>query len=357
MPKVAVIILTYNGLKYLPNLLGSLFDFLPQTLEEEVIVVDNHSSDGTVPWLRENYASVAILEQSANLGFAAGNNVGLRYALERNFDYLLLLNQDTIVTSGYLEQLVGELEKNPRAAAVQPKLMLYPLTDLVNSLGNVIHYLGFGYTYGNKTRIHDPRPSRRGGQSRKPTNEINYCSGAACLLRASALKKAGLFDDQLFIYHEDLDLGWRFSLLGYRNLICPEAVVYHQYEFSRSIRKYYYMERNRFIVLLKNYHWLTILVILPALVIMEVGLLFFSFGNGWRREKLEGYAYFLKPSSWRAIFVKRAAIQKIRQFKDREIVRSFSGKIEHQEVDNPVVRAINPFFDAYWQVVKNLIFW
>ena len=83
------------------------------------------------------------------------------------------------------------------------------------------------------------------------------------------------------MYHEDLDLGWRMKLLGYNNIVAKTSVVYHSYEFSRSIKKYYYMERNRFIVMFQNYKLGTILLILPVLVIMEMGLLLFSLSNGF----------------------------------------------------------------------------
>ena len=359
MKKTAIIILTFNGQKYLPALLGSIFKSEPVSVKQEIIVIDNSSDDDTISWIKQNYPQVTLLEQPKNLGFSAGNNIGIKYAIDNGFDYVMLLNQDTIVSQGYLDKLVESIESDNSIAAVQPKLMLYPLTELINSMGNVIHYLGFGYTYGHKMRNVEPETRIRvtGNRLRVPGFEINYCSGAACLMRVEILKKIGLFDENLFIYHEDLELGWRIKLMGYRNFIAPEAVVYHQYEFSRSIKKYYYMERNRFIVLFQNYRCITILLILPALIIMELGLFIFSFKNGWWREKIKVYFYFLNPFSWLKIIKKRKAIQKARVKSDREVVCDFSGKIEHQEIDSPLMSFANPFFNVYWQIVKRMIVW
>ncbi|OGY89714.1 MAG: hypothetical protein A2927_00155 [Candidatus Komeilibacteria bacterium RIFCSPLOWO2_01_FULL_45_10] len=349
MKKVAIIIVCYNGLKYLPKLLGSIFTFQPETVQQEIIVIDNASMDNSVPWLKQNYPALKIFGQSKNLGFAQGNNLGLKYAITNDFDYAMLLNQDTIIEDGYLDKLVAKAESNPAMAAVQPKILLYPLTDLINSVGNVIHYLGFGYTFGHKSANRE---------SRIKNHEINYCSGAACLLKLAVLKKVGLFDEKLFMYHEDLDLGWRFLLAGYQNVIELSAVVYHQYEFSRSIKKYYFLERNRLIVIFQNYKLLTLLLILPALILMEIGLFIFSFFNGWWPKKLKVYLYFLNPQNWLKIIKTRSQIQQSRKKGDRAVVAKFSGLILHQEISNQLMEKIaNPLFNAYWQVVKKLIVW
>lgn len=356
MKKVAIIIVNYNGIKYLPDLLGSIFDYKPSSVNQEVILVDNNSVDDSVSLVKEYFTQVKILEQGKNLGFAKGNNIGMQYAIDHDFDYVMLLNQDTIVTQGYLDLLVNKIESDIKIAAVQPRLMLHPQTDLINSLGNVIHFLGFGYTFGHRQKIQDTLRQTQGG-ARYKIQEINYCSGAACLLKVKILKEVGLFDEDLFMYHEDLDLGWRFRLMGYQNTIVLDSVVYHKYEFSRSIKKYYFMERNRFIVIFKNYKIGTLILILPTLIIMEAGLFLFSFTNGWWKEKLKVYAYFLNPINWVKILKKRKFVQSLRIVSDQQIVSDFSGKIEHQEVDSLVVKAINPFFNTYWQIVKRMIIW
>jgi len=349
MKKVAVIIVNYNGKKYLPNLFGSIFKYPPQKAGWEIIVVDNNSADGSDLWLIKNYPNLTLLKQEKNLGFAEGNNVGIRYAAQHGFDYVMLLNQDIIVTENYLDRLAETAESDERIAAVQPKIMLYPDKELVNSAGNIIHFLGFGYTRGHKL------PNSK---FQITDSQVNYCSGAAVLYKLAVLKKVGLFNGDFFMYHEDLDLGWRLSLAGYQNVINPAAVVYHQYEFSRSIKKFYYMERNRYLTIFQNYRLGTILLILPALVFMELGLFAWSFKNGWWSEKIRVYAYFLNPFNWSRLLRVRKNVQRLRVEKDRAVVRRFSGKIEHQEVNGPLLTSVvNPVFNLYWQVMKNLILW
>ncbi|MBU1036404.1 glycosyltransferase family 2 protein [Patescibacteria group bacterium] len=348
MKRVAIIILTFNGQKYLPKLLGSIFDCRSNLANFEVIVVDNCSTDKTVDYINKNFSQVLVLPQNNNWGFAKGNNIGMEYAIKKQFDYVFLLNQDIIVTVNFLDKLILAIEKDNNLAAVQPLLMLYPDTQKVNSLGNVIHFLGFGYTYGHQQKI-DELPQN--------IKEINYCSGAACLIKTEVLKKIGLFNEDFFMYHEDLDLGWRLKLMNYRQEVVREAIVYHQYEFSRSIKKYYFMERNRFMVILQNYHLLTLILILPALLLMEIGLFIFSFKNGWWQEKLKVYGYFFDFKNWKKIINHRKITQRLRRKKEKQVVADFSGKIEHQEINNPLLNIINPFFDLYWQIVKLLIIW
>ncbi|MFA6304867.1 MAG: glycosyltransferase family 2 protein [Patescibacteria group bacterium] len=363
MKKVAIIIVNFNGQKYLPGLLGSIFNNPPQTVNQQVIFVDNASHDESVEYVRENFSQIVVLEQEINWGFAKGNNLGIKYAQAHNFDYVFLLNSDALLEVGCLDILVNRIEQSNQIAAVQSKILLWPLTDLINSVGNVIHYLGFGYTNGHKTpnTIHDPAQldnTRSSSAGQHTINEINYCSGAACLIKLEVLNKIGLFNEGFFMYHEDLDLGWRFLLSGYKNQVVPEAIVYHKYEFSRSIKKFYFMERNRWLVILANYDLRTLLLIFPALLVMEIGLFIFSFKNGWWREKIKIYLYFLKPTSWQKLCQTRRKIQSSRIVKDREIVVNFSGVIEHQEVNSWLMeKVINKIFNAYWLVIKKLIIW
>src|SRR3989338_5424082 len=175
MKKAATIIVNYNGQKYLPDLLGSIFSNPSNQVLQEVIVVDNASTDGSLAWLKENYPQVNVLAQTENYGFAKGNNIGITWAMNHGCDYVFLLNSDTLVTAGCLDKLVRAIEQDETIAAIQPKILLWPLTDLINSLGNVIHYLGFGYTDGHKTLAMIQARANS-------VQEINYCSGAACLM-------------------------------------------------------------------------------------------------------------------------------------------------------------------------------
>ena len=222
MNKVAIIIVNYNGRQYLEDCLGSLscLDYP----DYKIFFVDNASTDDSVAYVKNGFPQVEIIVNQENLGFAAGNNVAMRKALEQDFDYLCLINQDTISEADFLSKLVEVVESGQEVAAVQPRLMLHPETTKVNSLGNAIHYLGFGYSQGAyKPFLGDLEPF-----------EAAYASGAAVLLKTGILRQIGLFDPDFFMYHEDLDLGWRLRLAGYKTLVVPAAVVYHKYDSTCS---------------------------------------------------------------------------------------------------------------------------
>jgi GT2 family glycosyltransferase len=175
------------------------------------------------------------------------------------------------------------------------------------------------------------------------------------MYRAEALKEVGLFDEEFWMYNEDEDHGWRFWLAGWRVVLAPEAVVYHKYEFAKSIKQYYWMDRNRILCILKNYSLLILLLILPAFIIMEFGLVLFSLKGGWFKEKIKVWFYFLNPLKWVYIIQARRDSQAVRKIKDKDIVDLISGRIWYQEIDDWKLRFINPVFEFYWRIVKRII--
>lgn len=345
--KVAVVIVTYNSARFIPDCLGSLSRMAKDGLDVDVIVIDNGSKDDSVALLK-GYPFAEVVATGKNLGFAGGNNLGIRMATERGAAYAYLLNHDTEVRPDFLVEAVRLAEAEPKAGSVQSLLLLSPDKDLVNSTGNAIHFLGFGYCLDYRRRADALRlPSRR---------EIAYASGAGVLLRVEALRKVGLFDEELFLYHEDLDLGWRLRLAGFVNLLAPASVVHHKYEFSRSISKYYFMERNRYLVFMKNLRLWTLLLLAPFMLVTEVALALASLRSGWWKEKLKVCAYFLRPASWRYLARARRETGRIRAVGDREIVRLFVPTITYQEVAGPFTKYVaNPLMTLTWAVVRLLI--
>ncbi len=345
--KVLIVIVNYNSSEYIGDCLSSLAKITYSADFFEILIIDNASTDGSVEYIKKNWTEIKLIENKKNLGFARGNNIGFDYAIKNGFDYVYLLNQDTVVSPNFLEEVVKIAEGNSKIGAVQSKLLLYHEKGKINSIGNEIHYLGFAFAGGYLQP--DQEISVR---------EITYPSGASVLFKVSVLKTIGLFNPEFFMYHEDVDLGWRIWLGGYKVILAPKSVVYHKYQFSRSIKKYYYMERNRRLVLLQNYKLLTLLVISPACLLMDISMFIYSFFAGWWWQYLRVYIYFLKPGSWYKIFKARRVVQKNRQVGDKALVKRFMGKIEFQELENPILRYIaNPVLSLYWQLVKNLIQW
>lgn len=349
MLKIAIIILVYNGRNYLPSLLSSLNRQKNNNLKVEIIIVDNNSSDDSIKYIEDNFPEIRIINNERNLGFAEGNNIGIKYALDKEFDFVGLLNQDIIVDENWLEPLIDRLKSSDKIAAVQPKIMHWPEKEKINSYGNILHYLGFGFTSFNGEREEEVKSYPR---------VINYASGAAVIFKSNALRKVGLFDKSFFMYHEDTDLSLRMKLSGFQIEFVPDSKVFHQYVFSKSIKKFYFIERNRFIILLKFYKILTLIIILPALIFLELGLIIQSLFNGFFLQRLKVYIYFLNPLNLINILRKRFSIQSQRIIKDRDIFKELSGEIKFQEIDNFFLKFIfNPVLRLYKQIIQTIIIW
>jgi GT2 family glycosyltransferase len=356
LPRVAVVTVLYRCEKFMRGLLDSvaLVDYPRERLE--LHLVDNGAGDGTLAAARREIErlgarlpTVVVHEPGANVGFAIGNNIGLRAALERGADYCFLLNPDATFEPAALKEAVRVARSEQNVGSVQSLLVLGEEPEVVNTSGNHIHFLGFGYVGGYR------RP--RALVSSEP-REIAFSSGACVLLPASILRQVGLLDETLWLYHEDLDLGWRIRLAGFCNVIAPTSVCRHFYEFSRAQSKWYWMERNRWIVVLKNYRLATLLLLLPALLVADCGLLLMAAKAGWLLPKVRSLAWFLRPSSWRYLWRGRRAIAHIRRVPDSEVLRHFTAVIDFPDFRSPVItKVIEPVWKAMLVVLRLLVHW
>lgn len=362
--KVAIILINYKDYakKFLIDCVAGI---RAQDYEGEIktFVVDNSTSSESFGYLAQTIPEAELILNKANDGFAKGNNDAMKLALAQGFDFVFCLNMDTIITANAVSKMLEVFggQKNKELSitnyelrpvgAVQARLMLHPETNKINSLGNATHFLGFGYSIGYNENV------KKAKTGEIKTTSICYPSGAAVMFSREALNAVGFFDEEFWMYNEDQDLGWRVWLAGFSCVLANEAVVYHKYEFSRSITKYYWMDRNRIIAILKNYHILTLLLILPAFLVMEIGLILFSWKSGWWPEKKKVWLYFIKPRTWLYLWRARRESQRLRQVKDSDIIKLFAGTIWYQEVDDWKLRVINPVFRLYWKAIKFIIFW
>ncbi|MDQ7815006.1 MAG: glycosyltransferase family 2 protein [Patescibacteria group bacterium] len=356
-PKVDVLVLLYKNAQFMRALFEGVAaqDYPREAWRLKFI--DNNPGDGTldeVKRLMQEYAGrlpeVVIREPGENLGFTGGNNILFRESAEEGVDYVYLLNGDAAFEIGALSAAVRVAEADEKIGAVQSLLVLQQNPDEINSWGNALHYLGFGYAYGyHKRRKEAPRN----------VVDIAYPSGAGVLLRVSAVARAGgLFQERFQAYHEDLDLGWRIWLAGYRCVMAPQSVVQHHYEFSRSIQKWFWMERNRWFVILMNYKIATLVWLAPQLIAAESALWVFAVAKGWWRDKLKVYGYFLKAETWRYIADQRKAVNGFRVRRDREILAMTSPTIAYQDVESwPVKALLNPIGKTLHWVTKMVVLW
>ncbi|MFA5127910.1 MAG: glycosyltransferase family 2 protein [Patescibacteria group bacterium] len=361
-PKIAIIYLSYNSESYLDDVVSSLKHLTYPKDKVEFVVVDNpHPEHGdSMKILREKFLPISggeiphvtLLGQKTNLGFAGGNNVGIKWAIDAGFDYIFLHNHDGFIAAGSLEPLVEAMEADDNIGAAQPMILLHPETDLVNTSGNAFQYLGFGYCDNFRKRF-DARDF-------KEAFETSYASGAAVLLRVDLLKKFGGWDEDYFMYHEDIEYSFRLRAAGYKIIVVRDSIFYHKYQFSRLKEKMYYIERNRFGLLISYLKISTLLLLLPMAIILELGLLLYALKCGWIKQKLVAYRYWLQASNWRLWLAKRRRLAQIRKISDRNFICSFTGKISFGDKDfnSSVLRYVgNPIMSAYWFVIKNLIFW
>ncbi len=335
--------------KYLSACIGSIRQ---QDYEGEmkIFMTDNKTSPESFLFLSKTVPEAELVLNQGNDGFAKGVNDSIRLALFQNFDYIAVISIHSTIATNYISELVNVLESDKKIGVAQA-LVLMPDKKIINSLGNETHFLGFGYCNGYKDDLGSKNLDFNS------VHEIFYPSGASMIFKKEILEKIGLLDEEYWMYNEDQEIGWRLRLAGYKCVLAPRAQMYSSYEFLRSIQKYYWMDRNRILVILECYHILTLTLIFPVLIIMELGLILFSLKTGWFKERIKVWKYFLTLRTWIYIIRARKRNQKLRVVRDREIIKLISGRIWYQEVDDWKLRFINPVFNFYWSIVKKIVAW
>lgn len=358
LPKVGIIYLNFPTKNWERDIDRAMRSFesidYPRESLELIIVEPEKTSPRIKDWFDAKWMSSKslphvhyMMNRGENIGFAENNNLGFEKARELGCDYAHLTNEDTDVDPQYLKYAVECAESDARIGVVQSLILLGDDRERINSSGNAYHFLGFGYS--NDYRA--PRSTVRAG-------EIGYASGAATLVRVSALKDRPLFDKKLFMYHEDTDLSLDLKSRGFKVVIEPRSIVWHYYEFAKNKINYYWMERNRWVLMLSYYKLWTLFLIAPIALVMDIALSLFAIKNGWFDMKWKQVREWFDPAFWKWIHARRRAIRKSRTVGDRELLRLAVADIRFQEesVSNPVLEYIgNPLMKVYWAVVKLLI--
>jgi hypothetical protein len=344
VPLVYVIVLSWNGLDWLKVCIPSLLKTKYKNFK--TVVVDNGSTDGSQRFIKKNFPAVTLIENDENLGFSAGNNIGIKYAIQKGADYVVLLNNDTVVDEYWLGELV-KAAGSKEVGACTSKFLLYDKKGVINSAGGQVNFLGFAWPVGLNEKDRGQYTER----------EVAFGCAASLLLKTTVLKEVGLFDPSYFIYADDTDLSWRIRLRGYKILYAPKSVVWHKYSATMQTRrkKYKYLiERNRITTILKNYSLKSLLLISPALVFIEFSVLLYSICDGWPLEKIRGWVWNLLHL--KEIIKKRREVQKIRKVEDKKIIELFSGPIEYADIKSFwLEKIINPLLSLYWKFVRRFI--
>jgi GT2 family glycosyltransferase len=304
---VSIIILNYNGGNTVLECIKSIYE--TKNCKYEIILIDNNSNDNSHIICKEKFPDIALIKNDENMGMSA-RNVGIKTA-QGNF--IVLLDYDTVVEPRWLASFVDSYKKNGEGL-YQPKLMEKERPNVINSAGNMINIFGLAYSRG-KGEVDS-------GQYEK-FQRISYTSGACTFSSLSTIKKIGEIDPILFAYHDDVDYGWRASLLGLPSYYEPKVIVYHygSTTLKWSSKKFFLLERNRWICLLTLYEDKTLTKIFPLLILVEIGMLFFFIKKKMGITKLKSFFSLVKIR--KDLKVRRERIMKNRVISDKLIIENF----------------------------------
>lgn len=307
-PLVSAIIVTHNGKKWLARSLPSL---LKQTYPNlEVIVVDNASTDGSSEFVRKRFQDVKLVERRVNDGWGAGNNVGARVAKGR---YVFIGNDDLVLDRDYFTQTVGVMESDSTIAACQGTMYSFDRRREVESAGKFFNYSG--------VLVSD---LERASPKSKETVEIFAAN--APLIRRRVFSEMGGFDEDFFLYFEDVDLCWRIWLAGHKVVYVPQAKMYHKGGATASKMPsafiLYHSIRNRVTSFLKNLGWRRLFFgMLVQLAVTGFGAIVFLFQGKFREFFAICRAWLWNIWHLPRTNAKRFEIQRSRAISDRQLFR------------------------------------
>lgn len=311
-PLVSVIILNYNAGKLLLDCVESLLK--TKYPNYEIVIVDNASHDQSHKKCKEMFPQINLIENEVNLGYCEGNNVGIRAA---RGDFLVILNPDTTVAQDWLTELIVAYDKKGDGL-YQPKILSLYEEGILQSTGNMLHIFGFGFARDKG----NPDNSEY-----KEIQEIGYASGTCLFTSSATMKKIGLFDPFLFLYHDDLDLGWRASQINIRSYYVPSSIIYHaeSYNLRWSERKFFWLERNRRYCLLTHYSKNTYRKMRSSLIIIEFMVWLFYLRKGFLGAKIRAEIEIFKNR--KQIREKHQELEAKKTISDAELIKRFPDEI------------------------------
>jgi len=317
-PLVSVLVLNYNGLRFLNDCFSSLLE--ASYPNQEIIMIDNLSTDDSVSYMEKHFPTVKIFQNGINGGFSLAYNNAFKIA---KGTYFVILNNDVKVDKAWLEPMVTLCESDDRIGAVQPKLlsMLEPRKfEYAGASGGHLDKYGYAFTRG---RIFDFVEEDKGQYEDEA--EVFWTTGAAMFVRSEALKCSGDMDVDFVHHYEEIDLCYRINLAGFILKVCPKSIVYHygggiiSYE---SYKKMYWNHRNSVFMMLKNLESHNLVWFIPSRILLDAMTL------GWailkfdtRRIRALIHAWFWLLFHPVLIVQKRKEVKKRRVIRDNELFK------------------------------------
>lgn len=339
MTRVDVVIPAWGNDPWLERSVDSI---LASTgVDAAAVVVDNGAEPATIERLAAR-PRVTVVRPGRNLGFAGGCNAGAA-AADAAADLVAFLNQDAILEPDALAAL-AEVATRPDVGIASASVRLADDHEVVNSAGNPVHFLGFCWSGAYGEPIENYQVER----------DIVSASGTAMAMRRDVWDALGGFVEEYFAYHEDTELSVRCWHRGLRVVYVPTAVVTHRYHFSRNPEKWYLLERNRLVYVLTSYERRTLLLLLPAALAVEVGMLVVAARAGWLRPKLRGWAWLFGHRRW--IGERRRLLQEERVVGDRALAPRLATRFDAANMGIPSwTRPLDAGLSAYWWLARRML--
>ena len=277
-------------------------------------MVDNISTDKSQETCKEKYPDIKLIQNNKNFGYCEGNNIGIR---EAKGDYIIILNPDTIVESNWIEELISAYSKFGEGL-YQPKILSLNEKQVLQSTGNMLHVFGFGFAKDK---------GKKDEEVGEEIKKIGYASGTCLFTSRNVLDKVGLLDSFLFLYHDDLDLGWRASQIGINSHYVPKSKIYHveSYSLKWSAKKFYWLERNRKYCLLTHYSKNTYAKMYSSLCLVDLFVWFFYISKGFLGAKIKAELDIRKNRKF--IETKYQELEKKKIVPDEKLIQEFPDEI------------------------------
>ncbi|MCL2682792.1 MAG: glycosyltransferase family 2 protein [Bacteroidales bacterium] len=291
--KIAVVILNWNGKKFLEKFLPNVIEH--STDRAEVIVADNASTDDSVEFLKQNFPHIRLIQNAENGGFSKGYNDALKHV---EADYFILLNSDIEVTSNWIQPVIDLMESDPNIVVCQPKIRSYDEREkfeYAGAAGGFIDRFGYPFCRG---RIFETIEVDKGQYD--DVCEVFWATGAAMFVKASVYREFGGLDEDFFAHMEEIDFCWRVKNAGYKVMYCPNSTIYHIGGGTlpkQSSRKTYLNFRNNLSLLYKNlYPSERFFVLFVRFFLDQIAAAKFLFEGNFKDSFMvfRGYAHFVR---------------------------------------------------------------